>query len=176
MILRSRRTSAIAAAVLALGTLTGLAAAPASAASWTHLCVDTGIGALCARGAAPALQITVPTESSTGASTTNWLYPTTNGGQGQIEQANTGLCMQLDHAEGDSVVEAICVGDDAEQWINIYNSSYKHTVFVSYWGIVNEGRYLCLTESAQEMVAALCGSPYTQYGLGLVIGQQWGTS
>jgi hypothetical protein len=78
--------------------------------------------------------------------------------------------MQLDHADDNNVYTDACVGDDAQQSINEYDSTTGRTVFVSYWGIVNEGLYLCLSESAGEMIASYCGTPYTQYGLGVIDG------
>jgi len=108
--MKPRRTSAIAAAgVMALGALFGISSAgPAAAASYTHLCVDRDGESLCAWANGSEQPVGVIYEPSTGSSTTNWVYPTVDGTSGTISQADTSLCMQIDHDGGNVVREAPC--------------------------------------------------------------------
>jgi hypothetical protein len=145
MKLRFCRVSAIAAGILALGTLAGVTgAAPASAASATHLCIDDyipglGGGTHCAVPDGLENPIVL---SNAGAS--DWSYSTTDGVKGDIKQANVNLCMQLNAADY-TVRAATCVNDDAEEWIPEYDSTAKRTEFVSSWGLDNGQNDWCLS-------------------------------
>lgn len=142
MKLRSGRVSAIAAGVLALSALTGgTAAAPASAASYTHLCLQgqTTSGCLIGLGAGKFVSLS---GIEPGVAITNWIYPDSNGAMGQIQQANTDLCLQDDAVGTDGVTnvvrEAACNGDEAEQWENAYNTGAKSTEFISLYVLYDE--------------------------------------
>jgi hypothetical protein len=157
--------SAVAAGALTLSALVGLtSAAPASAATWTNLCVHAPAGngdfnVLCIYAPATVgenAQIGAPS-----ASTTNWSYPTTNGAIGEIKQANVNLCLQVNESAGGIVRGATCINDSAEQWVNYYDSSTHRTEFISPWG--------CLSESPKPLVGVSDCSPdvnpwYIQWG------------
>jgi hypothetical protein len=169
MKLRSGPISTIAAGILALGALTGAtAAAPASAASWTHLCIDnlaTHTIVACAQSEGVGYDIghSLPSNSSL----TNWTYPSTNGAVGTIQQANTDLCMQVDWAAGGVVVGAACVDDQAEYWVNIYDTTTKRTMFESVWALDNEEGNLYLTLGSVDLLI--------QQDIGIAL-QMWGSS
>ena len=138
----SRRIAAVAAAALAVSALTGVAeSGSASAASYTFLCAvnpDFGTSApACLLSNGNGARISAET-ARTG--TTNWTYPNVNGEEGEIQQANTNLCMQVNASDSDYVRGATCVGDAAEEWINSYNPEYHETMFISAWNTS-----LCLT-------------------------------
>jgi hypothetical protein len=91
--------------------------------------------------------------------------------QGEIKQANTNLCMQLDHADGDIVRGAPCSNDLAEQWENI-STANNRTEFVSLWVSQNEvaapPQGSCLSwPNAGSLKVVPCSSGNTQ--------QDWGT-
>ena len=93
------RISAIAAAgAIAVGSLAGVAGAgPASAASYTHLCVDgpSGYGALCIDSELGTGQWVMTLPPGT-ASLTNWTYPTGNS-WAPIQQADkVNYCLKRD--------------------------------------------------------------------------------
>ena len=142
MKLRSGRVSAIAAGVLALSALTGVTAgAPASASPYTPLCLqgDGTKGCLIGLGAGQFVNLS---ELEPGVTITNWIYPNSNGATGQIQQANTDLCLQ-DDAVGtmgipNVVREAACNGDEAEQWANVYNAGTQSTEFVNLYVLYDE--------------------------------------
>jgi hypothetical protein len=169
----SGRISAIATGAIALGALIGAAGeGPASAASYTHLCIDApnpiGIGCAMSEGLGNFLQVDYPSSS-----TTNWIHPSVNGGVGSIQQANVNLCIQLDAAAGDLVRGATCNGDQAEAWENYYDASAGRTEFISIWGVENGKGNLCLTwaQSGANYAfvdAESCGSNdlYQQWGSG----------
>ncbi len=162
--------------VLAAGSLIGLAGAgTASAASYTHLCADDQPGDgngtspnyldFCADsefGLGEYVAMLVPPVSSL----TNWTYPNTAGATGAIRQAdNVNYCIQVDASASDGsggylVRGASCVGDSAEQWVNVYNSYYHRTVFESLYD-----SNLCLreistgpSEQPQVLSADPCGN------------------
>jgi hypothetical protein len=132
----------LAGGALTLGGITGIAGT-ASAASWTYLCAVNPVmsgdtGCMLAHGIDHHITMETP---RTG--TTNWTYPNTNGAEGEIKQANTNLCIQVNASDSDYVRENTCVGDAAEEWINFYNAEYKETMFKSVWN-----QSLCLDDPA----------------------------
>jgi hypothetical protein len=143
--------SALAAGIVALSALTGLAgAAPASAATWTYLCVtapdsapEPGTQCIYSNGVGDYPVMTAPDSVS---DMTNWTYPNANADIGDIKQANTNLCLQVNAAAGGLVIGAECVNDSAEQWVNFYNTETKHTMFLSEYYLGN-GEDRCLSGS-----------------------------
>jgi hypothetical protein len=106
--------------------------------------------------------------------TTNWVYPGMNSDgvfQGEIKQANTTLCLQLDHTDGDIVREAPCNDDLAEQWDNI-STANNRTEFTSPWVAQNEvaapPQGACLTWPGAGPLKVVACSGSTLQG--------WGTS
>jgi hypothetical protein len=145
--------SAGTAVVTALSALAGFAeATPASAASWTHLCVVNSGNTQCMNS--EGLGDAASMEPRSG-STTNWTYPTTNSSIGEIKQANDNLCLQVDASAGGIVRGAKCINDSAEQWVNFYNTYTKRTVFFSeYYLGQKEDR--CLNGSGPLVDATDC--------------------
>lgn len=175
--MKSGRISALAAAgVMAAGALAALTGAgTASAASYTHLCInnapssDECIYASGPRGAELA--------ALGNSGLTNWTYPTTNGGTGAIRQANTDLCLQVDASEVDGntgypvVRGASCVGDTAEEWQNVYDGETDRTMFRSVWADDRAPHFqYCLEgdEANGDLTLYLCTSSFND--------QSWGTS
>jgi hypothetical protein len=149
--------SAVAAGALVLGTLVGFTgAAPASAATETHLCVHAPAG----NGDFNVLCIYAPAKvgenaeiNAPSASTTNWSYPNTNGATGEIKQANVNLCLQVNASAGGIVRGAKCTDDSAEQWVNFYNSDTHRTLFISLWYLEDSASPdMCLSESSKPLV------------------------
>ena len=168
------RTPAVAAAgVMALGALFGISSAgPAAAASYTHLCVDRNGESLCAWANGSEQPVGVLYEPSTGSSTTNWVYPTHNGASGTISQADTSLCMQINHDGGDVVREAPCsAGGTPETWTN--KSVNGRTEFLSVWADDYYGGQWCLTWVDNGYVSETYVLPCADYGAAY---NGWGTS
>jgi hypothetical protein len=168
----------LAAGVASFGVLTGVLAAanPASAATPTYLCLnnvtfDRCIYASGANGAELA-------DSST-PGMTNWTYPALGAPAAAIQQANVNLCLKLDYSKLDAagmptVIGAACVGDDAEKWVNVYDSAHKRTMFESYWAIENLGGPLCLYGDPEGNNLAIydCDMDYAQ----IAALEDWSTS
>lgn len=171
------RTSATAAAgVMALGALIGISSAgtAAAAAPWSHLCVDRDGESLCAHSNGSEQPVSVIFEPTTGSSTTNWVYPTGNGNRGYISQANTTLCMQVNHDGGDVVREAPCSdGGSPETWINQYDAATGRTEFLSVWADAYYGDKECLTWVDNLVVSEAYVEPCDTVG---AIYHDWGTS
>jgi hypothetical protein len=184
---RPGRISTITAiSVMVAGAFIGMAGAgPASAAGYSNLCVNgpSGIGTQCIDselGTGSSWVITLPWGT---ASLTNWVYPTGSTPE-YIQQADgVNYCLQVDEAGlqptvGDyDVIGSKCVGDTAEEWVNVYDSTAKRTLFESVWG---EGA---------PAYQAMCLAFNNIQGSGLMIEpchfsgasseyweQQWGTS
>jgi hypothetical protein len=159
--------------VTILGALFAISSAgPAAAASYTHLCVDRSGESLCAYAHGSEQPIAVIYEPATGSSTTNWVYPRTSGASGTISQANTGLCMQINHNGGDVVREAPCSdGGTPEAWKNMYVNG--RTEFLSVWADDYYGGQWCLTWvdnlSVSETYVLPCADNGAAYN-------GWGTS
>ncbi|HXP53870.1 MAG TPA: hypothetical protein VN847_02895 [Streptosporangiaceae bacterium] len=172
------RISAIAAAgAIAVGSLAGVAGAgPASAASYTHLCVDgpSGVGSQCIDSELGTNQwvITLPSGTS---SLTNWTYPTGDS-WARIQQAdNVNYCLQLDAAANNEVLGQKCNNNEPEEWINLYDATAKRTLFESVWALENYGTADCLAYSASK--GGLWLEPCQTAGTkSLYWDQQWGTS
>jgi hypothetical protein len=172
MKLRPGWISAIAAGVLALSALTGATgAAPASAASWTHLCTPDPPACAISEGSNNFIGMEAET-SDQPVSITNWTYPATNGAVGTIQQANTDLCMQVDASAGDEIRGAACVSDQAEEWINV--STGGRTAFESVWALDNGQGNLCLGGGFEIQVSLYsCPPPLAQNNVAYMY---WGTS
>jgi hypothetical protein len=120
MTFRSGRVSAMAAAVITLGTLTGaLMAAPASASDASLLCIDLNGGGdyVCAVPNGTGEAITAAGKSS---DSWLWVFPGVNATNYVTLQDDSTFCMQVDHSAGNVVRGANCVGDSAEKWTNKY--------------------------------------------------------
>lgn len=138
---------AAAAGVMSLGVLAGVGvvAGPASAASPTHLCIHFQNACIYAAGPNGAELAPASTPGMT-----NWYYPSQVGQTQTISQANVNKCLQLDWAKTDPetgahlVIGAPCVNDDAEEWVNEYDSALKRTWFESKWAADNGYGAQCL--------------------------------
>jgi hypothetical protein len=151
-----RRYAVVAASmviVVAIG-VTGAGKASASESpTYAYLCVQQSSTSLeyCALAQGSNAVDMTPLDLSY---LTNWYYPTS--GYGEISQANTNECMQLDNADGNIVREATCIGDAAEEWEPF--GSYGQ--WRSKWDAS-----LCLTFDldAENLDAGGCGVGYTWY-------------
>jgi hypothetical protein len=150
--------------VLLAGAL--VAANSASAATWTPLCLNNVTFDKCiyASGANRAELADSGTPGMT-----NWTYPAVAGATATIQQANVNLCLQLDYSKKDpagmpTVIGAPCVNDDAEKWVNVYDSTHKRTMFESYWAIKNLGGPQCLygDPSSNNLAIYDCDISYSQ--------------
>jgi len=168
--------SALAVGALALSALVGLTgAAPASAATLTHLCVHAPAG----NGDFNVLCIYAPTKVNENAemggpsgSTTNWSYPS-SGASGEIKQANVNLCLQVNASASGIVRGAACNGDSAETWINTYNTDTHRTMFINLWYLEDSATPgdMCLASQSPLVGVEDCsGSNIDQWYM------QWGTS
>lgn len=161
--------SAVAAGVMALSALTGLAAAaPASAATWTYLCVnnpDSGAQCIYSNGVGD-----YPVMDPPASDMTNWTYPNANADIGEIKQANVDLCLQVNAAAGGLVIGAKCINDSAEQWVNFYNTETKRTMFLSEYYLGN-GEDRCLSGSGPVTDVTECNVDTSNNWY-----YQWGTS
>jgi hypothetical protein len=81
-----------------------------SAVNPTLLCVHGTNGfKVCARGrGSQAIEMTQPVNGVSA-----WFY---GSGYGEIQEDGTDLCMQLDHAAGNIVIEATCSGPSFQLW------------------------------------------------------------
>jgi hypothetical protein len=168
----------LAVGMASFGLLAGVlvAANPASAATPTHLCLNNATFDRCiyasgANGAELA-------DSST-PGMTNWTYPALGAPAAAIQQANANRCLQLNYSQKDSqgmpiVIGAPCVNDDAEKWVNSYDSIHHRTMFQSEWAIKNLGGPLCLYGNPQGNNLAMydCDPGYSQ----IAALEDWSTS
>ncbi len=84
-----------------------------ASSTYAHLCLDSEF--VCAQ--AEGSGYVVDMEGDNGQDITNWYYPTS--GYQEISQADTKLCMEVDAAGGDVVIEATCAGLASERWERI---------------------------------------------------------
>jgi hypothetical protein len=116
------------AASAATASAAGPAAASASGTvASSPLCVDTTSFHACASPEGLTAPITV-LRSGYG----SWSYPLTPGSTGEIKQA--GLCMQLDHADGNIIEEAYCDQASFQEWEQV-RESYFPVEFRSLWDL-----------------------------------------
>ena len=102
----------VAATLMSVAAPNALAASAApSSGQPDFLCIfDPGNDYLCAyaQGSKPVVMTGVRK------TTTNWYYPA--GGSGEISQANSTNCMQVDASAGYTVIEAKCTGASYQEW------------------------------------------------------------
>lgn len=135
-----RISSVVAASLLAVVAVIGLSdTAKASLTSYTNLCVLDNGSYVCAYSQGTGNTILMLPKSSTGINTTNWYWPDT-GTWNIIKEAGTNRCMQLDHAAGNTVIEATCA-------VATYQTWYLSTAgqFISAWDPSQ-----CLTYNASQ--------------------------
>jgi hypothetical protein len=116
----------------------------------TYLCVvDTNNNNLCAYAHGPNPVVMTGVQSST----TNWYYPT--GGSGDIAQANTTNCMQVDASAGYKVIEGACNGATYQLW-NVVND-VGATGYYQFQSEYNKAE--CLTYNAvdADLIIGGCG-------------------
>jgi hypothetical protein len=148
-------------AVVAGSTLTaaviGLAGAgAASASSTSDLCVVKpvpGTATYCVWAQGLSKQAILKAKA---VSVTNWVYPTGNGYR-EIYQAHTNLCLQLDAAAHNAVIEGPCIGAKYQEWEITGGFTQFHSEY---------NTHLCLSMNASTknktragtLYAATCGS------------------
>ena len=141
--------------VLTLAAASGVVSAgPASASVNEEICVST-MHSVCAyaHGSNAVEMIT-----QTGTTTNYWLNGA-NHPPGQIQQADTSMCLQLDHAAGNIVIEAACNGASYQQWQASLSNSGGGLAFSSSWNAS-----LCLTynESKAILDVVTCNGAWYQ--------------
>jgi hypothetical protein len=191
-----------AAGIMAAAVLIGATGGPASASSGdSELCINPPDSSpYCAfdpEDIGLTSQYGVIMDQTDGS---EWVYPTTSytiagystsSNTGSISEPPGGLgCLQIDQSDSDVVRFATCDADDAEMWINYYNSTTQRTEFVSayyYPSDTSAGQYLCLSfdESGTDVRGATegdipradpCNPPDTGFTPTNYWYQQWGTS
>jgi hypothetical protein len=110
-----RISSVVAAGMLAIVGIGLSGPAKASETSYTNLCVSDNGSYVCAYSQGAGIQILMISKATTGINTTNWYWPDTNTTD-EIREADTTLCMQLDHDAGNIVIEAACNGAPYQYW------------------------------------------------------------
>lgn len=142
---RERLLAALALPLLALGLIAGgavsagvaSAATPASS-TYRYLCTtNAGGGNLCAIAQGSQNYVVMDGNTSPPINTTNWYYPTGTA-YTTIRQADTSLCMQLDHNASNRIIEAPCTSASYQEWDLTSNSEFR-----SEWD-----KSLCLTSLA----------------------------
>lgn len=74
---------------------------------------------------------------------TNYYYPNFGDPKGQIHEANTNLCLQVNASDGYAVREADCgINDAAEQWYTLATKTPGAVEFLSAYNDANETRAL----------------------------------
>lgn len=115
---KSRRLAMAAAALTTAAAIGVISPGRASAASWYHMCVENPAGAYyCAyaQGSGYVVGMYQPYAGET--DMTNWYV----NGNGEIQQANTDLCMEINHDGGNVIREAPCEAVPYQQWTDWYN-------------------------------------------------------
>ena len=136
------------------------------AGTTTNLCVDNASeNNMCILGGLNNNQGQAQLTNEEDIITENFAYPDTEFATTPIQSYSGGNCLQLNVAGGYTVRLAPCVNDAAEEWTNIYDSTYDRTEFVSYYD-----PSLCL--SANYSQGILMADPCSNNGWY----QQWGTS
>ena len=149
--INARRATAVAVAAGAIAATGVIGAGTASAATPREFCVNnTSICAFPNGGSAVVMQ-----EDSQGPNPL-WLF---NGADhsGQIQQAGTGLCMQLDANAGYLVIEAACNGASYQKWDPyLFNGSI---VYASEW---DETQCLTYNREHNRLDTVLCTGAWYQ--------------
>jgi len=84
--------------------------------------------------------------------TTTWYVPVS--GWGEIRQAGTNLCMQLNNSANNRIQEATCTGASYQKFSRHYFSQNTY-VYNSEWG-----PYLCLTYNENNQILDMVTCPY----------------
>jgi hypothetical protein len=130
-------------------------AAPASAATYyeTWMCVDnsavTELDCAWANGVGQPVGMYPET-----ANTTNWAQPGST--WGEIWQAGTNRCMQLNHNAGNEIQEETCTGATAQEFKSYYYSSNTY-VYISKYAPTT---YLCLAYNESHQILDMVTCPY----------------
>lgn len=131
-------------AILTIGAAAGVfSSGSASAASYYPLCVQNGNGAPlhCAFAQGSGYVVAMYQFYSGETNMTNWVYNSS----GELQQANTNLCMQINHNAGNIVQEATCKAASYQTWTDFANGANE---FVSNWS--DDGNWMCLTYNADN--------------------------
>jgi len=154
MLLMRKSLLLIVSSVLAVAAMGVLSAGPASATESsgdTSMCVDNfAVGEFdCAW--ANGVGQPVGMYPLTG-NTTNWYIPVS--GWGEIRQAGTNRCMQLNHSAGDVIQEETCSGASYQMFKRYYFSTATY-IYISEWA-----PYLCLTYNQSHQILDMVTCPY----------------
>ncbi len=130
---------------------------------YTHLCIDDTTNyadpshCILANGSGNELQV-VRLQTSY---TTNWFSP---GTVGFFKQANTDLCMQVDHNAGNVVIETKCLTTESYQLWTTVTSTDSNGYFI-YRYETNWDKALCLSydSDGQTFTVTSCGNHWYQW-------------
>jgi hypothetical protein len=151
-----RRFLAVVAGVIAAAAfgVTGAGAASAATA-YRGACVQQSSPGIEACAIAEGSQRQVQMQVLGIQATTNWYFPIST--RGEFKQANTDLCLQVDHAAGNVVIEATCTGASYQKWDADANGGFK-----SEW---DPKANLCLTynEKKGSLVVGGCSKSPVWY-------------
>jgi hypothetical protein len=141
-----RRLVIVAASVMAAAGIGVVGTGTASAQSFSYLCVvDPSTGNyVCAYGnGSSAIEMKAEEPS-----TTNWFLNSDH----QLQQANTDLCMQVDHDAENAVIEATCANATYQEWGVVYTEG-GYNIIESDWG----STALCLTYNKSKSILDVVG-------------------
>ena len=148
----------------------GVAGAGTASASTAHrgtfcTAITAGSAGFCAIAEGASQPVRMLQDPQQNSSPTTWAYPI-QGGYQQILNGNLSLleplCMQLDHAKSNEVIEAKCNGASYQKWQGasvVENGKIVSASYVSQWN-----KNLCLTynESKEILDAVTCNSAWYQ--------------
>jgi hypothetical protein len=131
-----KKFAVVVASAVATVALSGacVGAASASTPTYRYLCTENPFPNFCATAHGQSQTVQMEGNTEPPHNDTNWYYPHGSAFT-EIQQANTDLCMQVDHDADNHVIEATCNGASYQEWDLV-----GHSQFRSEW---NEG--VCLT-------------------------------
>jgi hypothetical protein len=100
--------------------------------------------------------------------TTNWWQPLggLGNGSGFFQQADTDLCMQVDHNAGNVVIEAKCATAESYQlWTPVYSTDAYGTYIARYETNWNKSLCLSYVADGQTFTVTSCGNYWYQWFL-----------
>ena len=115
----------LALSLIAGGAISASAASAATPASSTYryLCTAEN-NSLCAVAGGSGNYVVMEGATEPVHNTTNWYYPTGTA-YTTIRQADTQLCMQLDHVDSNRVIESACNTESYQEWDLTSNSEFR---------------------------------------------------
>ncbi len=116
-----RRFVVVIASVIAMVAVgAGVASAGPASSTYRYLCTEDPYPNFCATAQGASNYVVMGMTSSI----TNWYYPT-GSAYTTIRQADTTLCMQLDHADRNRIIEATCGTASYQKWDLTSRSQFR---------------------------------------------------